>query len=111
MRLSGLGVVLALSLTLAPLVLAAPTDPPELYTEEASSFPSGDVTLRAVLGRPYGDGHFPAYVHVHGSATPEEANTPPWKGLVEGSYLHNHWLVRLEARSNSTLSMFQNPYF
>src|SRR5215475_13403345 len=87
MRLIGLEVVLALSLTLAPLVLAAPTDAAEPYTQEAISFPSGGVTLRAVLARPYGDGPFAAYVHVHGSVTPQVANNPPWNGLAEGSYL------------------------
>ncbi len=87
MRLIGLEVVLALSLTLAPLVLAAPTDAAEPYTEEAISLPSGGLTLRAVLARPYGGGPFAAYVHVHGSVTPQVASAPPWKGLAEGSYL------------------------
>jgi dienelactone hydrolase len=87
MQLIGLAVVLAVSLTLAPLVLAAPTDAAEPYTEEAISFPSGSVTLRAVLARPYGDGPFAAYVHVHGSVTTYVASNPPWNGLDEGSYL------------------------
>jgi dienelactone hydrolase len=87
MRLIGLAVVLAVSLTLAPLVLAAPTDAAEPYTEEAISLPSGGLTLRAVLARPYGDGPFAAYVHVHGSVTPQDANNPPWNGLAKGSYL------------------------
>ena len=85
MRLIGLGVVLA-SLV-APLVLAAPTDAAEPYTEESISLPSGGLTLRAVLARPYGDGPFAAYVHVHGSVTPQDANNPPWNGLAKGSYL------------------------
>jgi dienelactone hydrolase len=87
MRRIGLAVVLALSLTLTPLVLAAPADAAEPYTDEAISFPSGGLTLRAVLARPYGDGPFAAYVHVHGGVTVPRANTPPWKGLAEGSYL------------------------
>jgi dienelactone hydrolase len=87
MRQIGLAVVLAVSLILAPLVLAAPTDAAERYTEEAISLPSGGLTLRAVLARPYGDGPFAAYVHVHGSVTPQVANNPPWNGLAEGSYL------------------------
>jgi dienelactone hydrolase len=87
MRLIGLRVGLVLSFTLAPLVLAAPTDSAEPYTEEAISLPSGGLTLRAVLARPYGDGPFAAYVHVHGSVTPQDANTPPWNGLAKGSYL------------------------
>ena len=52
MRLIGLRVVLVLSFTLAPLVLAAPTDAAEPYTEESISLPSGGLTLRAVLARP-----------------------------------------------------------
>jgi dienelactone hydrolase len=87
MRLIGLRVVLVLSFTLAPLVRAAPTDAVEPYSEEAISLLSGDLTLRAVLARPYGDGPFAAYVHVHGSVTPQVANNPPWRGLAEGSYL------------------------
>jgi dienelactone hydrolase len=87
MRRIGLAVVLAVSLTLAPLVLAAPTNAAEPYTEEAISLPSGGLTLRAVLARPYGDGPFAAYVHVHGSVTPYVASNPPWNGLDEGSYL------------------------
>jgi dienelactone hydrolase len=87
MRLIGLRGVLVLSFTLAPLVLAAPTDAAEPYTEEAISLPSGGLTLRAVLARPYGDGPFAAYVHVHGSVTPQDANTPPLIGLAKGSYL------------------------
>ena len=86
MRLIGLVVVLSASLV-APLVLAAPTDAAEPYTEEAISLPSGGLTLRAVLARPYGDGPFAAYVHVHGGVTVQDANTPLWKGLAEGSYL------------------------
>jgi dienelactone hydrolase len=86
MRRIGLAVVLS-SLTLAPLVLAAPTDAAEPYTEESISLPSGGLTLRAVLARPYGDGPFAAYVHVHGSAMPQVANNPPWNSLAEGSYL------------------------
>ena len=87
MRLIGLPVVLVLSFTLAPLVLAAPTDAAEPYTEEAISFPSGGLTLRAVLARPDGDGPFAAYIHIHGSVTPQAADAPPWKGLPERSYL------------------------
>ena len=87
MRVIGSAVVLAVSLITAPLVLAAPTDAAEPYTEEAISLPSGGLTLRAVLARPYGDGPFAAYVHVHGSVTPQDANNPPWNGLAKGSYL------------------------
>lgn len=87
MRRIGLAVVLALGVPLAPVVLAAPTDAAEPYTEEAISLPSGGLTLRAVLARPYGDGPFAAYVHVHGGVTVQRANTPPWKGLAEESYL------------------------
>jgi dienelactone hydrolase len=87
MRLIGVVVVLVVSLTVAPLVLAAPTDAAEPYTEESISLPSGGLTLRAVLARPYGDGPFAAYVHVHGSVMPQVANNPPWNGLAEGSYL------------------------
>src|SRR5262249_17778125 len=87
MRRIGLAVVLTLSLRLTPLVLAAPGDAAEPYTEEAISFPSGGVMLRAVLARPYGEGPFAAYVHIHGSVTPQVANDPPWNGLAEGSYL------------------------
>jgi len=86
MRVIGLAVVLSGSLV-APLVLAAPTDAAEPYTEESISLPSGGLTLRAVLARPYGDGPFAAYVHVHGSVMPQVANNPPWNGLAEGSYL------------------------
>jgi dienelactone hydrolase len=85
MRRIGLAVVL--SSLVAPLVLAAPTDAAEPYTEESISFPSGGLTLRAVLARPYGDGPFAAYVHVHGSVMPQVANNPPWNGLAAGSYL------------------------
>jgi len=59
MRLIELRVVLVLSFTLAPLVLAAPTEAAEPYTQEAISLPSGGVTLRAVLARPYGEGPSP----------------------------------------------------
>ena len=52
MRLIGLVVVLSAS-------LVAPTDAAEPYTEEAISLPSGGLTLRAVLARPYGDGPSP----------------------------------------------------
>jgi flagellar biosynthesis protein FliP len=51
MRLIGLAVILAASLV-APLVLAAPTDAAEPYTEEAISLPSGGLTLRAGPGAP-----------------------------------------------------------
>ena len=80
MRLVGLAVALIFGLILAPLAPHALADAAEPYTEEAISFPSGDLTLRAVLGRPHGDGPFAAYVHVHGSVTPEAASAP-----VEGS--------------------------
>jgi len=82
-----IGLAVVLSSLVAPLVLAAPTDAGEPYTEEAISFPSGGLTLRAVLARPYGDGAFASYVHVHGSVMPQVANHPPWNGLAEGSYL------------------------
>ena len=103
MRLIGLAVVLA-SLV-APLVLAAPTDAAEPYTEESISLPSGGLTLRAVLARPYGDGPFAAYVHVHDSVIPQVANNPPWNGLAEGSYLQilareGYVVLRLASRGH-----------
>ncbi len=41
-------------------------------------FASGRLTIGALLSRPPGAGPFPAYIHNHGSMTPERAAGPLW---------------------------------
>jgi len=75
--LAGLALLLA-----APAAIAQPVDS---YLTEMVTVPSGGLKLRAVLGRPQGDGPFPAYIQNHGSMTVEEANRNPWSRITRDS--------------------------
>jgi dienelactone hydrolase len=57
----------------------------QAYTIEQVSFRSGSLRIRALLGRPPGDGPFPAYISNHGSMTVQDAARGPWTGIVAGS--------------------------
>src|SRR5262249_56816960 len=67
--LAGLALVLSASGALA--------QPADSYITEVVTVPSGELKLRAVLGRPRGDGPFPASIQNHGSMTVEEASRSP----------------------------------
>ena len=75
--LAGLALLLA-----TPAAIAQPVDS---YLTEMVTVPSGGLKLRAVLGRPQGDGPFPAYIQNHGSMTVEEANRNPWSRITRDS--------------------------
>ncbi len=84
-------------------VSAAYAQPPASgYVQDPVVFPSADLKLRGVIARPVADGRFPAYVHVHGSMTVEDANGPPWTQLARNSYLERvareGYVVMLVAR-------------
>jgi dienelactone hydrolase len=55
------------------------------YTTEQVTFQSGPLRIRALLGRPPGDGPFPAYISNHGSMTVQDAARGPWTRIVAGS--------------------------
>ncbi len=69
-------------LLVSPAAIAQPVDS---YITEVVTVPSEDLKLRAVLGRPRGDGPFPAYIQNHGSMTVEEANRNPWSRITRDS--------------------------
>jgi dienelactone hydrolase len=79
--------VIALLVGLALLLVspAAIAQPVDSYITEVVTVPSEDLKLRAVLGRPRGDGPFPAYIQNHGSMTVEEANRNPWSRITRDS--------------------------
>jgi hypothetical protein len=58
-----LAAVASLLLLWAPGVHAQPAAP---YVTEVVTVPSGGLKLRALLGRPKGEGPFPAYISNHG---------------------------------------------
>lgn len=63
----------------------APAQPSHAYSTEVVTVPSGGLKLRALLGRPKGDGPFPAYIQNHGSMTIEEAGRNPWTHITKDS--------------------------
>jgi dienelactone hydrolase len=82
-----IALVVALVLS-SPLLLSSPrafAQPADAYLTEVVTVPSGDLKLRAVLGRPRGDGPFPAYIQNHGSMTVEEAGRNPWSRITRDS--------------------------
>src|SRR5262245_29610445 len=82
MRLSSATACVALLTALISL----PARPGEGYVTEVVTIPSGDVKLRALLGRPEGAGPFPAYIQNHGSMTFMQAHGAPWPtSIAEGS--------------------------
>jgi len=96
--------VIALLAVLA-LVLSASgalAQPADSYITEVVTVPSGELKLRAVLGRPRGDGPFPAYIQNHGSMTVEEASRNPWSRITRDSLsdtlVHNGYVVLILAR-------------
>lgn len=78
-----------LLLLAAALLLAGPVDAAaqtaDPYVTEIVTVPSGGLKLRALLGRPRGDGPFPAYIQNHGSMTFEEASRDPWARITRDS--------------------------
>jgi dienelactone hydrolase len=90
---------LALLLTWVESTLAQPSD---AYITEVVTIPSGGLKLRAVLGRPRGDGPFPAYIQNHGSMTIQEASRNPWTSITKDSLsdtlARNGYVVLLLAR-------------
>lgn len=80
----------------------APAQESAGYITEAVTIPSGDLKLRALLGRPRGDGPFPAYIQNHGSMTAQEAGGTPWtfitKGSLSDTLAKNGYVVLLLAR-------------
>ncbi len=77
-----LAVVASMLLLWAPGVHAQPAPS---YTTKVVTVPSGGLKLRALLGRPTGEGPFPAYISNHGSMTIEEAKREPWTSITKGS--------------------------
>ena len=55
------------------------------YVTQQVSFASGELKIRALLGRPAGAGPFPAYISNHGSMTVQDAARGPWTSIVPGS--------------------------
>ena len=82
MRVSSATVCVALLTAL----ISFPAQPGEGYVTEVVTISSGDIKLRALLGRPEGAGPFPAYIHNHGSMTFEQAHSAPWpSSIAKGS--------------------------
>ena len=81
----------------AALLLAwpapTPAHPSADYITEVVTIPSGGLKLRGLIGRPKGDGPFPAYIQNHGSMTIEEAGRNPWTVITKESL--SDTLVRL----------------
>lgn len=90
----------------AALLLAWPreavAEPAEGYITEVVTIRSGELKLRALIGRPRGDGPFPAYIQNHGSMTIEEAGRNPWTRITRDSLsdtlARNGYVVLLLAR-------------
>jgi dienelactone hydrolase len=80
-------VTVALALVAVQLAAEAPTAHAQLrdYTIEQVSFRSDGLKILGVLGRPPGDGPFPAYISNHGSMTVQVAAQKPFTGIVRGS--------------------------
>jgi dienelactone hydrolase len=80
----------------------APAQPSDVYITEVVTIPSGGLKLRALLGRPRGDGPFPAYIQNHGSMTIQEASRNPWTHITKDSLpdtlARNGYVVLLLAR-------------
>jgi dienelactone hydrolase len=71
---------------LLTVLITFPARPGEGYLTELVTIPSGEIKLRALLGRPEGAGPFPAYIHNHGSMTFVQAHGDPWPtSIAEGS--------------------------
>jgi dienelactone hydrolase len=76
----------AACVVLLTVLITFPARPVEGYLTEVVTIPSGDIKLRALLGRPEGAGPFPAYIHNHGSMTFEQAHGRPWPtSIAEGT--------------------------
>jgi dienelactone hydrolase len=69
----------------AGVLIAAPAPTAAQRRVEPVAFKSGTLTLRAVLGRPAGEGPFPVFISNHGSMTLQNASRGPWSSLVKGS--------------------------
>ena len=65
--------------------LDAEAQPSDAYVTEVVTIPSGELKLRGLIGRPKGDGPFPAYIQNHGSMTIEEARRGPWTAITRDS--------------------------
>jgi len=80
----------------------APAQQSHAYSTEVVTVPSGGLKLRALLGRPKGDGPFPAYIQNHGSMTAQEASRNPWTHITKDSLsdtlARNGYVVLLLAR-------------
>lgn len=80
----------------------APAQPSDTYSTEVVTVPSGGLKLRALLGRPKGNGPFPAYIQNHGSMTAQEASRNPWTSITKDSLsdtlARNGYVVLLLAR-------------
>jgi dienelactone hydrolase len=93
-------------LVAAALLLAwpppTPAQPSADYVTEVVTIPSGGLKLRGLIGRPKGDGPFPAYIQNHGSMTIEEAGRNPWTAITKESLsdtlVRNGYVVLLLAR-------------
>jgi dienelactone hydrolase len=93
-------------LVAAALLLACPrpaaAPPSDAYLTEVVTIPSGELRLRALLGRPIGDGPYPVYIQNHGSMTIEEARRSPWTSITRDSLsdtlARNGYVVLLLAR-------------
>jgi dienelactone hydrolase len=93
-------------LVAAALLLACPrpaaAPPSDAYLTEVVTIPSGGLRLRALLGRPIGDGPYPVYIQNHGSMTIEEARRSPWTSITRDSLsdtlARNGYVVLLLAR-------------
>ena len=48
---------------------------------EPVTFLSEGLRIRAVLGRPFGEGKFPAYIDTHGAMSRGGDMGPPWADL------------------------------
>ena len=90
----------------AALLLAGTMDvaaqPANTYVTEVVTIRSGGLKLRALLGRPQGDGPFPAYIQNHGSMTLQEAGRDPWARITRDSLsdtlVKNGYVVLVLAR-------------
>jgi dienelactone hydrolase len=69
---------------------------------EPVTFMSGPLRIAAVLGRPRGDGPFPAYISNHGSMTPAQASGGRWTSITKDSLadvlVRNGYVVLVVAR-------------
>ena len=107
----------------AALLLAwpppTPAQPSADYITEVVTIPSGGLKLRGLIGRPKGDGPFPAYIQNHGSMTIKEAGRNPWtvitKESLSDTLVRNGYVVLLLARrgykgsEGTALTYTQNP--